>query len=136
MCVEDYPEVVALWRASEGVGLTESDSPAGVAAFLVRNPGMSAVACDAEGRVVGAVLCGHDGRRGYLHHLAVTRGLRRSGIGRALVAHCFARLAELGILRCNIFLYPDNAEGEAFWRHAGWIRPEWFVMQKPVAPEE
>jgi N-acetylglutamate synthase len=121
MCVEDYPEVVALWRASQGVGLTESDSPAGVAAFLVRNPGMSAVACDAEGRVVGAVLCGHDGR---------------SGIGRALVAHCFARLAELGILRCNIFLYPDNAEGEAFWRHAGWIRPEWFVMQKPVAPEE
>lgn len=97
---------------------------------------MSAGACDGAGRVVGAVLCGHDGRRGHLHHLAVTRSLRRTGIGAALVAHCFARLAEARIPKCNIFLYPDNTQGETFWRHAGWIRPEWYVMQKPVAPAE
>jgi len=136
MLAADYAEVVALWRASEGIGLTESDSEPGVAAYLARNPDMSAVACDASERIVGAVLCGHDGRRGYLHHLAVTRGLRRSGIGAALVAHCFARLGEAGIPKCNIFLFPDNAVGEAFWLRQGWYRPDWFVMQKPVANDE
>lgn len=134
MAVSDYAEVLALWRSCEGIGLNESDDAPNVAAFLARNPGMSAVARDASGCVVGAVLCGHDGRRGYLHHLAVAGDKRRSGVAAALLERCNASLAAAGIPKCNIFLYHDNAPGEAFWRHAGWNpRRDLVVMQKPVA---
>lgn len=67
MTIQDYDEVLALWRTSEGVGLSDADSDEGVARFLDRNPGLSFVARDGE-HLVGAVLCGHDGRRGYIHH--------------------------------------------------------------------
>jgi putative acetyltransferase len=131
----DYAEVLALWQSCEGIGLNESDGEQDVATFLARNPALSAVARDPAGRVVGAVLCGHDGRRGYLHHLAVSRAERRGGVAAALLERCFARLAAAGIQKCNIFLFQDNAEGESFWRHAGWNpRRDLLVMQKPVAP--
>ena len=73
----------------------------------------------ASGTVIAAVLCGHDGRRGYLHHLAVDAGHRRQGLGRALVERCLARLAVAGIPKCNIFLFNDNAEGRRFWESSG-----------------
>ena len=83
----DYDEVAAFWRQQEGVGLNESDERGPIAGHLARNPGMSFVARE-SGRVIGAVLCGHDGRRGYLHHLAVARSQRRQGLGRDLVRRC------------------------------------------------
>ena len=79
MTIDDYPEVMSLWRQTEGVGLTESDSEEGIDAFLRRNPGMSAVAVAISGELLGAVLCGHDGRRGYLHHLAVVPSAENRG---------------------------------------------------------
>jgi ribosomal protein S18 acetylase RimI-like enzyme len=121
MSIADYDPVLQLWRESEGVGLNESDAREPIAAFLERNPGLSRVALDGA-QIVGAVLCGHDGRRGYLHHLAVARTHRRHGLGRELVAACLADLAQLGISKCNIFLYADNAAGEAFWKRNGWSR--------------
>lgn len=130
----DYPAVVALWKASPGVGLSESDTEAGVAAFLERNPDLSAVA-RAGGTLVGAVLCGYDGRRGYLHHLAVAAAHRRRGVAAALLERCFARLAALGIPKCNIFLFTDNHEGAAFWQHAGFApRDDLRVFQSSVPP--
>jgi len=129
----DYTEVLALWQRCEGIGLSDSDSREAIAAFLARNPDMSAVARSADGRLVGAVLCGDDGRRGYLHHLAVSPDARRAGIAATLLRHCFERLAVRGISKCNIFLFGDNAAGREFWRRGGWAaRPDLEILQKRV----
>lgn len=117
--VEDYDAVVALWRRTEGVGLSESDTRSAVAAYLRRNPRLSFIAWK-DGRIIGAVLCGHDGRRGYLHHLAVAKRHRRRGIGRQLVNACLSQLRALGIHKCNIFVFADNAHGIRFWKRIGW----------------
>jgi putative acetyltransferase len=127
--IEDYDAVVALWRRTEGVGLNESDTRPAIAAYLRRTPRFSFVA-EKNGRVVGAVLCGHDGRRGYLHHLAVAGRHRQRGIGRQLVNACLAKLRLAGIQKCNIFIFADNAAGMKFWKHTGWkLRTELRVMQ-------
>lgn len=127
--IEDYDAVVALWWRTEGVGLNESDTRPAVAAYLRRNPRFSFVA-EKDGRIIGAVLCGHEGRRGYLHHLAVAKRYRQRGIGRRLVDACLAKLRKAGIQRCNIFIFANNAEGMKFWAHTGWkLRTELRVMQ-------
>jgi putative acetyltransferase len=130
MAPDDYDEVIALWQATNGLGLNEADSRENIHAYLARNPGLSLVArCD--GKVIGAVLCGHDGRRGYLHHLAVAAPYRRNGIGARLVASCLTSLAAIGIQKCNLFLFADNEPGERFWKASGWIeRTELKVMSK------
>jgi N-acetylglutamate synthase len=121
MTIDHHADAVALWRSSPGVGVNECDERPMVEAYLLRNPGMSWVA-HADGRLVGAVLCGTDGRRGYLHHLAVAAGHQGRGLGRELVARCLASLAAFGIVRCHIFVFADNSAGQAFWTHAGWVR--------------
>lgn len=132
MSIEDYDAVHALWVATPEVGLSESDTRSATAAFLARNVGISAVAI-VDDQIVGAVLCGHDGRRGYLHHLAVSAVCRGRGIARQLIARCFAQLSLHGILKCNIFLFSSNATGAAFWQHNGWSpRPDLRVLQKIV----
>jgi ribosomal protein S18 acetylase RimI-like enzyme len=129
----DLPAALALWRQTEGLGLGESDTLEALTLFLARNPGMSCMASAPDGDLVGAVLCGDDGRRGYLHHLAVRRDLRRRGIARALLAHCFAQLADRRIAKCNIFLFSDNTDGERFWLRQGWrVRGDLKVLQKLV----
>jgi N-acetylglutamate synthase len=136
MTSEDYDGVATLWQRTEGVGLdADVDSSEGIAGYLGRNPGTSYVARQ-NGQVIGAVLCGHDGRRGYLHHLAVDGRWRRKGIGRALVEKCLAKLASVGIRKCNIFLFGDNELGEAFWKQNGWAeRRDLKILQKQVVPE-
>ncbi|WP_242478653.1 GNAT family N-acetyltransferase [Rubrivivax gelatinosus] len=98
-----------------GIGLSEADEPAALAAFLRRNPGLSFVAQDG-GELVGTILCGHDGRRGLIHHLAVAPGRRRRGLGRALLDAALAALQAQGIGKCHLMVFADNAEGLAFWR--------------------
>lgn len=128
MTMRHYEPVYALWQASPGIVLTRSDSRERIEAFLRRNPGLSHVAMVQE-KLVGAVLCGHDGRRGYLHHLAVAAAYRGRGIGRALVEICLRRLREQGIEKCHIFVMQDNPEGIAFWERIGWIdRTELKIM--------
>lgn len=127
----DYPVVHALWKATEGIGLNESDTPEAIALFLDRNPGLSPVALDATGAIVGTVLCGHDGHRGYLHHLVVTPAARGRGLARALVNECLTNLRALGIPKCNLYLYATNESGRAFWLHEGWaVRDDLLVMQR------
>ncbi len=131
--IEDYGAVIALWRRTEGVGLNESDTRRAIAVYLRRNPRLSFVA-EQDGQIIGAVLCGHDGRRGYLHHLAVAKRHRRCGIGRRLVDACLAKLREAGIPKCNIFIFADNAQGMKFWAHTGWsMRKELRLMQIRLA---
>ncbi len=128
--LDDYPAALALWKRTEGLGLNESDEQAAVAQFLNRNPDCSAVAQTDEGTLVGAMLCGHDGRRGSLHHLAVERDYRQHGLGRRLVDHGMASLARAGIPKCNIFILRDNADGAAFWLREGWYHTPWLNLQK------
>ncbi len=133
MTLADYAEVVALWRVTEGLGLSASDERDAIGGYLAHNPGMSFVALAGD-RIVGAVLAGHDGRRGCLHHLAVLPAWRRHGIGRALADASLAQLAAAGILKCNLFLFADNQSGRAFWEKLGWsARPDLAVLQKPLA---
>ena len=130
LSLDDLDEVKRLWRNTAGVGLNESDSRPALENYLVRNPGMSFVARDGR-EIVGAVLCGHDGRRGYLHHLAVMQQHRKKGLGKKLVNACLAKLKKLRIQKCDIFLFADNAAGETFWKHNGWSkRGDLEVMQK------
>jgi ribosomal protein S18 acetylase RimI-like enzyme len=131
MTCEDYDAVMGLWRVTPGIGLDDdSDSREGIERYLKRNPGLSFVAVE-DGTIVGAVLCGHDGRRGYLNHLAVATSHRNRGIGKALTARCLDALAKRNIPRCNIFLFRSNAAGQAFWEHNGWeSRENLSLMQR------
>jgi putative acetyltransferase len=134
---EDYDAVKSLWEATEGVGLDASDERERIVAYLQRNPGLSQVVCDeartAGDDIVGAVLCGFDGRRGDLCHLAVARDYRGRGIGRRLVEECLSRLHEVGMLKCNIRVYATNSEGQAFWRRMGFaMRDDLAVMQRKI----
>lgn len=132
MTIADYDGVIALWRATEGLGLGESDEREAIGAYLDRNPEMSFVALSRE-QIIGAVLCGHDGRRGYLHHLAVTPPWRHRGIGRALVEASLARVKAAGLPKCNLFLFGHNATGRAFWLKHGWsAREDLVLVQKTL----
>ena len=124
MTPSDIDGALALWQGMEGIGLDEVvDSPQGIAQHLVRNPGLSSVAT-VGGDIVGTVLGGHDGRRGYLHHLAVVEQHRRRGIGRGLIERSLRALRELGIRRCHVFVFEEGAAAQAFWRAVGWQRRE------------
>lgn len=131
MVAGDYDAVVSLWRGMSGIGLDDdSDSRPGITRYLKRNPGLSFVAL-AQGAIVGAVLSGHDGRRGYLHHLAVAATHRKLGIGKALTLRCLRALEKQGVPKCNIFLFRSNSKGRAFWTHNGWnLRRDLSVLQK------
>ena len=132
--IELYDDVLALWQQCEGVGLSDADSRESIQAYLDRNPGMSLVAT-ADGKVVGTTLAGHDGRRGYIHHLAVHPSCRRQGTGRKLVDRCLAALGDAGIQKCYIFFFLENADGIAFWKSAGWTpRSDLGVESKTVGP--
>jgi ribosomal protein S18 acetylase RimI-like enzyme len=118
---QDYDAVIALWRSADGVTLRDADSRTSIADYLVRNAGLSFVAVDVdEDRLVGAVLCGTDGRRGYLQHMAVTTSHQRRGIGRALAERCLAALRERGILKCHLMVVTTNSTALAFWSTLGW----------------
>lgn len=133
MTTSDLPEVLALWDASPGVGLNESDTVEQLSGFLARNPGLSLVAQEKD-KVIAAVLCGHDGRRGYLHHLAVATDYQRRGVGTQLIEQCIKSLRELKILKCNIFVYNDNDDGTEFWRGKGWFdRSDMKIMQRLIS---
>ena len=128
----DYDEVIALWQSSPGVGLSDVDSPEGISAYLARNPGLSFVA-RVGSQLAGAVLCGTDGRRGYLHHLAVAAQYRRQGIGETLVEHSLSGLKAQGYRKCHIFVFGGNVEAQAFWDKVGWkLRTELVIMSKDI----
>ena len=115
----DYDAVTALWRESEGLTLRDADSREAITRYLARNPGLSFVARD-DGQLVGAVLAGTDGRRGYLQHLAVAPSHRGQGLGRTLAERAVEALKGLGIAKCHLMVRQDNAQTRAFWARLGW----------------
>ena len=119
MQIEDYDQVYALWMTIHGFSIrTIDDSREGVERFLKRNPGISVVA-EMDGRVVGAILCGHDGRRGCLYHVCVHEDYRMHGIGRAMVVHCMNALQQEGINKVSLIAFTKNDIGNAFWKQIG-----------------
>jgi ribosomal protein S18 acetylase RimI-like enzyme len=118
MVEEDIPAAVALWQGLPGIGLRDADSPPALARYLRRNPGCSFMAT-AAGELVGVSLAGHDGRRGYLHHVAVRPDARLRGTGRRLVEACVEALKAEGIEKVNFWVKADNAAGLAFWKRLG-----------------
>lgn len=133
MGLDDYDEVFRLWLAAEGLSLGDDDSRQGIAIYLKRNPGLCFVGV-AGGKIVGTVLCGHDGRRGILRHLAVAKEFRKNGIARLLVRASLEALAAEGIEKCNIFVMDDNVAGIRFWEDAGasHLEYDWRTLQLPT----
>lgn len=121
MTIADYNAVHALWLQTEFLTLNECDSLEGIALYLRRNPGLCFVA-ELNGEIAGAVLCGHDGRRGMLRHLSIAKAHRGHGLSRQLVEKCLAGLAQEGIGKCNIFVDDVNVPGFEFWAHLGWAK--------------
>jgi N-acetylglutamate synthase len=131
--MSDYDAACSLWKRSEGIGLSAADSRENIQIFLERNPGMSFTARQ-DGRLVGAVLCGSDGRRGFLYHLAVDPAVRRQKLGMRLVRACLTELDRCGLRKCHIFVIAGNQTGKRFWREIGWEeRTDLVVMSRDVA---
>ena len=121
---EDYDQVYGLWMTIRGFRIRSiDDSRAGVERFLLRNPTTSVVA-EMDGRVVGAILCGHDGRRGCLYHVCVREGFRRMGIGKAMVVACMEALRKEQISKVSLIAFTKNDIGNAFWKEIGWTKRE------------
>ena len=122
---EDYDAVRALWLTIRGFGIRALDDSRGdVARFIRRNPTTSVVAVAEDGRVVGSILCGSDGRQGALYHVCVARAYRRRGIGTRMVGYCMERLREMGINKVALIAFANNDVGNAFWKQIGWKRSD------------
>lgn len=130
---QDYAAVYALWSNTEGMDLGEDDTEAAVNQYLRRNP-QTCLVLEAEGQIVATLMCGHDGRRALLRHLAVHPGYRGQGLARALLDTCLAKLKEDGIRRCNLFVLDSNPDGQRFWEKHGWqtLTPFWSMMQRVI----
>lgn len=119
MTADDYDGVYDLWINTPGMGLnTTDDSREGIAAYLERNPTTSFVAQE-DGGIIGVILAGHDGRRGYIHHTAVSVSCRGRGVGRELVRLALCALEKQGISKAALVVFARNETGNGFWEHLG-----------------
>ena len=120
MQMEDYPRIYTLWTGIEGFGIRSiDDSKEGVERFLKRNPETSIVA-EAEGEIIGTILCGHDGRRGCFYHVCVKQGFRKQGIGKAMAVAAMKALQAQQINKVCLIAFLDNQVGNQFWKSVGW----------------
>lgn len=133
MTMADYHAVYAIWSGMAGIDLGDDDSAVNIARYLERNPHTCFVA-SLNQDIIAAVLCGHDGRRAILRHLAVKQAYRHHGIARALVQHCFTALRHEGISKCNLFVLDSNPAGAAFWQKQGWyyLADHYKTMQQTL----
>ncbi|SNX49339.1 Acetyltransferase YpeA [Vibrio thalassae] len=124
MQISDYEKVMVLWQQTDHMVLREADNRDNILAYLDKNPNMSFVAI-LHGEVVGAVLAGTDGRRGYLEHLAVASQHRGKRIGKTLVEKVTDSFAQIGIEKTQLFVNADNEVAQHFYRSMGWeVRKE------------
>lgn len=120
----DYEGVYSLWMSIKGFAMRSiDDSREGVERFLARNPGTSVVALE-DGKIVGAVLCGHDGRRGCMYHVCVHEDYRMRGIGKAMVVFAMEALKREKISKISLIAFTENDVGNAFWNRIGWTKRE------------
>ncbi len=136
MLASDYDAVYELWKTISGFALRSiDDSKSGVIKFLERNPETSVVAvCNDE--IIGSVLCGHDGRTGYMYHVCVRQDMRRNGIGKEMVVRAMRKLAAEGINKVSLVAFQSNTGGNAFWKEVGWKERSDFNFYDFVLNEE
>ena len=124
MKAADYEQVYALWKKIRGFGIRSiDDSREGVERFLKRNPNTSIVA-EIDGKIVGSILCGHDGRRGCFYHVCVDEAYRRHGIGKSMVVMAMQALKDEHINKVSLIAFTRNDIGNAFWNTIGWTKRE------------
>lgn len=122
MTIDDYDEIFELWMKIKGFGIRSvDDSREGIARFLRRNPTTSIVA-EEDGRIVGSILCGHDGRRGCFYHVCVDPEYRMRGIGRSMVVKAMEALRKEEINKVCLIAFTENDIGNAFWNEIGWTK--------------
>ncbi len=130
MTIEDYSSVLKLWQQLPGIGLSSADSKEAIAQFLDYNPATCFV-LEEDQQIVGTVLGGFDGRRGYIYHMAVAVSHRRQGWGKKLIEICMSKLKQRGAEKSHLFVYAENLPARKFWERCGWIqRDELIIMSK------
>ena len=127
----DYPALIAFWNTQPGVHLTDADSEAAISRYLERNVGLSFLAVDAAG-IQATALAGHDGRRGYLFHVAVSSEYRGLGLARELLERCYSGLRAQGIAKCYVFILQENESGKEYWSKQGWSAVNEFNIYSRV----
>lgn len=120
MQIADYPKIYRLWMGISGFGIRSiDDSKEGIERFLRRNPETSIVA-EADGEIIGTILCGHDGRRGCFYHVCVKKEFRKQGIGKAMAVSAMKALQAEKINKVCLIAFLDNTVGNQFWKRVGW----------------
>ena len=133
LTIQDYDDAISLWKSCSGVSIRDADSIENIERYLNRNPGLSFKAIKNE-KLVATILCGHDGRRGYINHLAVCSNHRNQGIGRKLVETSLIELRKQGIEKCHLFVFVENIEAKKFWERLGWkVREEINMMSLNIS---
>lgn len=125
--ITDHQELMLLWQNSDGVSLRDADSRQAMEKYLERNPGLSFIA-EVDGRVVASLMAGHDGRRGYIQHLAVDPEQRKQGIAGRLLELCLQALLAQGIVKSHVHVLNTNQLGRDFWSRRGWIHRDEIEM--------
>ena len=133
MQLDDYNSVYALWLSCPGMGLNNlDDSREGITKYLARNPDTCFVAVE-QGCIIGAILTGHDGRRGYISHTAVSPTNQRQGVGKQLVEVALNALMKQGINKVNLVAFSHNEKGNAFWENMGFTqRPDLIYRNRTL----
>lgn len=137
MTITDYEKIIDLWKSTDGMGLRSlDDSQQGISAFLRRNPTTNFVAID-NGKIVGTILCGHDGRRGYIYHTVVKTDYRNQGIATKLIETVISALQKERITRVCLNVMETNEYGKSFWEKRGWEKKNFLgFYSKSITDEE
>lgn len=133
LTIKDYDAIYDLWKKTDGMGLRSlDDSKEGINSFLKRNPNTNFV-WELKGEIVGVILSGHDGRRGYIYHVVVDRERRNNGIGQQLVNQAMEALEEEGIKKVALVVFKNNILGNKFWSSIGFEeRDDLIYRNKPI----
>lgn len=132
MTIADYDELFLLWSNTSGIGINDDDSKDGIHKYLLRNPDTCFVAEEGT-EIVGAIMSGHDGRRGYIYHTAVSMSERSKGIGSELVRHATDALANEGIKKVALVAFSNNITGNSFWEKQGFsVRDDLIYRNKNI----
>lgn len=127
MTIIDYEQMIDLWNGIEGLALSNADSKENIDMYLNRNKGLSYI-YEQDSKIIGTILCGHDGRRGFIYHVAVNPDYRKQRIGNKLVQASLEKLSKEGIDKCHIFVIEDNVVGNDFWTSTGWEKRNGFFV--------